>query len=259
MNGSQTLHSVRNVPNPSRDARVMVRIIEIPPFGTNEFTEEVKKRKDIINKISIRSNLQNPITKWNLAANDDFQMELKRYFRQKGIFYETRKNEWDFRKTELKNVEIYRGPFLPKLTQLIASYYYNEKYLGPAIAKQSINDLFTKNKAYEKIQSTNPAVAYQIFLLNGIIGDSLYYLRNFQYINNIKKHARLAIFAIYCKLINDHKNYWGTKDFSEFLETYYWDYNEIPWNRITKSIISEVVIPTFKKSKGNIRKMKART
>src|SRR5690606_24971505 len=113
---------------------------------------------EVINKISIRSNLQNPITKWNLAANDDFQLELRRYFRQKNFFYETRKNEWDFRKTELKNIGVSKGPFMPKLTQLIASYYYDKKYLGPAIAKQSINDLFVEETAYKKIRNTDPAI-----------------------------------------------------------------------------------------------------
>lgn len=255
VNGSQTLHSVRHVPNPSKDARVMVRIIEIPPFQNNEFTEDVKKRKDIINKISIRSNLQNPITKWNLAANDDYQLELRRYFRQKNFFYETRKNEWDFRKTQLRNVGVFKGPFMPKLIQLIASYYCNEKYLGPAVAKQSINDLFVEDKAYAKIIGTDPAVVYQIFLLNQLIGYSLYYLKNLQYINNIKQHARLSIFALYVKLINELGDYWGTKDFNEILETYYYDYDETLWKKITKGIVSDVILPQYEKERKKYKKI----
>jgi len=255
VNGSQTLHSVRHVPNPSKDARVMVRIIEIPPFQNNGFSEEARKRKEIINKISIRSNLQNPITKWNLAANDDYQQELRRYFRQKNFFYETRKNEWDFRKTQLRNVEVFRGPFMPKLIQLIASYYFNEKYLGPAVAKQSVNDLFVEDKAYAKIVDTDPAIVYQIFLLNQFIGYSLYELKNLQYINNIKQHARLSIFALYVKIINELGDYWGTKDFNEILESYYYDYDGSLWKKITKSIITDIILPTYEKERKRYKKM----
>jgi hypothetical protein len=249
VNGSQTLHSIRDVPRPPAEARVMVRIVEIPPFNPNDFTDAMKKRKDIITKISIRSNLQNPITKWNLAANDDFQMELKRYFRQKGFFYETRKKEWDFRKTELKNVGILKGPYLPKLTQLIASYYYGEKYLGPGTAKQSINDLFVAEKAYSIIRNTDPVIVYQIYILNELINFSFYDLRNFQYINNIKQYARLAIFSIYVKLIAKKENIWGSKKFSEFLEWHYNNYNPNLWKKITKSIISNIILPIYKKQR----------
>src|SRR5207245_8479435 len=73
VNGSQTLHSIRLVDNPSRLARVMVRIIEVPPGNSHDLPIHLEKRKEIIHKISIRSNQQNPIKRWNLVANDDFQ------------------------------------------------------------------------------------------------------------------------------------------------------------------------------------------
>src|SRR6185503_11401664 len=44
VNGSQTLHSIRDVPNPSPTARVMVRVIEIePPLG-DALDAKIKRR-----------------------------------------------------------------------------------------------------------------------------------------------------------------------------------------------------------------------
>ena len=102
VNGSQTLHSIRDVVNPSHQARVMVRIIEIPPITGEDIEDQVEKKRDTLNKISVRSNRQNPIKKWDLVSNDDFQLEIYRFFRRKGWFYERRIREWNQRSRELK-------------------------------------------------------------------------------------------------------------------------------------------------------------
>jgi hypothetical protein len=73
VNGSQTLHSIRDVPAPSKQARAMVRIIEIPPIKGDDIAEQIEKKRDTLNKISVRSNRQNPIKKWDLVSNDDFR------------------------------------------------------------------------------------------------------------------------------------------------------------------------------------------
>src|SRR6266705_4069907 len=81
VNGSQTLHSIRDVPNPSSNARVMVRVIEIePPLG-DALDTKIQRRKEVIGKIAVRSNQQNPIKSWDLASNDEYQLELFRFFR----------------------------------------------------------------------------------------------------------------------------------------------------------------------------------
>lgn len=72
----------------------MVRIIEIPPIAGSDLPEQVAKKREIVNKISIRSNQQNAIKRWNLLANDDFQIAVYRFFRAKGLFYERRDKEW---------------------------------------------------------------------------------------------------------------------------------------------------------------------
>ncbi len=249
VNGSQTLHSVRDVDNPSKDARVMLRIIQIEPFDAERFKKDALRKKEIINKISIRSNLQNPIMKWNLAANDDFNQELKRYFRKQGYFYETRKNEWKSRRTELKSVNIDKGPFLPKQIQLLACYHNQIKGLGPANAYRSRNDLFEEDKAYHILSKTEPKIAFQLFLLDKLITKSLTELSNLQYIKNSKQYCKLSLFTIYIELIRAQKITWGSSKLSEILENeskYFENYAK--WNRITKHIMN-FLLDSYKKQK----------
>src|SRR5438067_2996379 len=141
VNGSQTLHSIRDVPNPSPNARVMVRVIEIePPLGDG-LDQKIVRRKEVINKIAVRSNQQNPIKSWDLVSNDDFQLELFRFFRRKGLFYERRNREWKRRSRELRSVHITYGTNIKALAQLIASYHWSKPRLGPVVAKR-VADLF---------------------------------------------------------------------------------------------------------------------
>lgn len=168
VNGAQTLHSIRCIPNPSKKARVMVRIIEIPPVTGDDPKQQIRNKKDIINKISIRSNLQNPIKKWNLAAHDDFQLSLSRFFRREKIFYERREKEWNRRSRDLTNVGIKRGPKITKLIQIISCYYFNDKNLGPANARLSVSELFFGN-AYEKIKKTSEEVVYNLYLFSQVL------------------------------------------------------------------------------------------
>jgi AIPR protein len=138
VNGSQTLHSIRDIPikPASQAARVMVRIIEIPPLGSDGLPEQAERRKQIVRKIALRSNSQNNIKKWDLVSNDEFQLQLARYFRTKKIFYERRRREWSERRTKLKSVGLRRGPEIKRLAQLIASYHWGNKLLGPVAAEK---------------------------------------------------------------------------------------------------------------------------
>ena len=201
VNGSQTLHSIKNVDNPSPLARVMVRIIEIPSIKRGDLPEHIAKRKEIIHKISIRSNLQNPIRKWNLVANDDFQNELSRYFWSKKYFYERRQNEWRYRRLQLMPIGINRGPDIRWMTQIIASYNYDQKKLGPAIAQGTLGELFDED-AYKIIRDTSPRLAYHLFLVSEIFSGSLYNLRTKkEYIKNVRGYIEFCLFSLVCKII----------------------------------------------------------
>jgi len=212
VNGSQTLHSIRDVGANSSSARVMVRIIEVPRPSPEELGAQASKRKGIIHKVSIRSNLQNPIKKWNLVSNDDFQQELARYLRKRKLYYERREKEWSYRRTELRSLGVRRGPSLKVLAQLISSYHWRNPVLGPAIAKVSVSSLF-EDRAYTTITKTPPELAYRIYLLGEILGHCVSRLAaRKRYIRNIKKHIGLALFALVSKSLEGGAVYWNKSE-----------------------------------------------
>ena len=216
VNGSQTLHSIRDVPvnAASQAARVMVRIIEVRPPRS---PEEAERRKEVIRKIAIRSNSQNNIKKWDLVSNDEFQLELARHFRTKKLFYERRRKEWSQRRTKLKSVGIKRGPELKRLAQLITSYYWDDKLLGPVAAKKP-DELFEGPK-YDKITQTPPEVAYQLFLLDSVIEGHVQELaRTTRYVKNLARHMKHALLALIVRALQSANATWGAEEFTEELE-----------------------------------------
>jgi hypothetical protein len=218
VNGSQTLHSIRDVPAPSQNARVMLRIIEIPPITNKDVASTVKKKKEIINKIAIRSNQQNPIKATNLIANDDYQMDLYRYFRRNNLFYERREKEWSCRSRYLKSVGISQGPSLTPLLQLISSYYWKNPGLGPVVAK-SPNELCESGK-YDQIRKCEPELVYQIYLFNSIISDCNKHLKKLKYIAKYKNYASFTIFSLLVAGMQSAKVKFGVKDFTDTLNTF---------------------------------------
>ena len=203
VNGSQTLHSIRDVVSPSTTARVMMRIIQVRPPSAIDFSSDAAKRREIIEKISIRSNLQNPIKKWNLISNDDYQHTLARYFRKRRLYYERRDGEWAQRRTELRSVGIRRGPNLKQLTQLVASYHWDKKYLGPAAARRGVGALF-EEQPYSGIRKTTPELSYQIYLLGEILDDCVCQLSaSRKYIEEYGTYLRLALFSLCVKSLQE--------------------------------------------------------
>lgn len=252
VNGSQTLHSVRNVENPSPLGRVMVRIIEVPPTANHDLPAQVTRRKEIIHKISIRSNLQNPIKRWNLVANDDFQNELARTFWGKKLYYERRQNEWKRRKLELKSVGIERGPDIRWMTQLIAAYYYDNKKLGPANAQAQLNTLFEED-TYSVIREMSPAAVYQLYLLSEVVTQCLKQLSlKKTYARNLHGHADLAVFSIVCKIIKESGLILGGDKYEKLLERE----REEPskhWLAVINSIV-DVIRKNYEKCAASISK-----
>lgn len=243
VNGSQTLHSIRHVSNPSPDARVMVRIIATPPTKGTDLPQQIRRRKEVISKIAVRSNQQNPIKKWDLVSNDDFQLELYRHFRRLGFFYERRNGEWQQRSSELKAVEIIKGPNIKHLTQLIASYYWNKKGLGPAVAKHSLGDLF-EGTAYELVRQSPPELAYQIFLVGDCVDWSCRDLAVAKhYINQLSGRINLVLFALVSKSLQNAGASWGKSEFTDLLDSQWekWPNVRHQWRELTKACIDHVV------------------
>lgn len=244
VNGSQTLHSIRDVPNPSANARVMVRIIQIePPKGEN-IDEKVKRRKEVINKIAVRSNQQNPIKSWDLVSNDDFQMDLFRFFRRKDFFYERKNGEWGQRSRELRSVGFGLALNLRWMAQLIASFYSNKAKLGPAEAKQNLGDLFV-GEAYEAIRQTPPEVAFQLFLVDHSLWQSqAEWARKKAYIRNLKSYAYFAVFAVATRAFTNVGADWGHASLTALLEGQWPDFysgHHKSWMMFTRACIDYVV------------------
>src|SRR5216684_4430058 len=239
VNGSQTLHSIRDVDNPKEFARVMVRIIEVPPISPSELSQQSRERKELIRKISIRSNLQNPIKKWNLVSNDDYQQSLARYFWKKRLFYERRSKEWNLRRSELKARGIKKGPELKWLTQLIASTFWDQKQLGPAVSKSKVSDLF-EDKPYELICRTSPEEAFQIYLLNQIIEDRFDSLASQKrYIRNFGGHITFCLLALIAKMSRSAGVPWSQQKFTSFLE-HESKQPRTAWTKLTKGGIDHI-------------------
>lgn len=241
VNGSQTLHSIRDVDSHPSSARVMTRIIEIPSELSSDLPTFRTKRREIIHKISVRSNMQNPIKRWNLVSNDDYQNELSQFFWKKKLYYERRQNEWKLRKDDLKSIGINQGSEIRKLTQLIASYHYNDKDLGPANAQGQLNQLFDEDP-YSKIRNTSPEIAYKLFLVGEIMQYSLAKLKSKRnYIADFAGSMKFCLFSLLCRIINEIDSaVWQNETFEKFLEAEYDSQNK-HWEKLFKSVIDFVL------------------
>jgi hypothetical protein len=244
VNGSQTLHSIRDVANPSDHARVMVRVIEIEPPSGDALDEKIRHRKEIINKIAIRSNKQNPIKSWDLASNDEFQLDLFRFFRGQGLFYERRTREWSGRSRELRSMNIRYGSSIKWLTQLIASFHWSKPRLGPVVAK-NVAELF-EGHTYDAIRRTTPETAFQVYLLDLNLGSCRSDLsKDKVYIANMGKAAYFALFSLIVRALQEAGAKWGDPTLSERLGK---DWQGWPaghyqaWRRLTKAGLDQIVM-----------------
>ena len=180
--------------------------------------EQLSREMLLADILEVRSNLQNPIKKWNLISNDDYQHSLARYFRKNKLYYERRDGEWAQRRTELKSVGIHRGPQIKELMQLIASYHWDKKYLGPVAAKGGRGGLF-EEKPYEAIRKTPPELVYQIYLLSEAIDRSLKELAaSKRYVEELATYLRLALFSICVKALQASGAEFGQTELTATLE-----------------------------------------
>jgi hypothetical protein len=218
-------------------------VIEIEPPRGDAIDEKIQRRKEVINKIAVRSNQQNPIKAWDLAANDDFQLELFRFFRRKGYFYERRDREWRQRSRELKSVNIQYGSSIKWLTQLIASYHWSKPRLGPAMARK-VKELF-EGKVYEGIRDTKPELAFQINLIDAntwecgrdLAGDKVY-------IRNLKSYGHFAGFALATRALQEVGAKFGDPELTEHLQAQWneWESTHYgPWKKLTKACIDHIL------------------
>ena len=103
------------------------------------------------------------------------------------------------------------------MAQLIASYYWNKKKLGPASARQP-GDLF-EGPTYEEIQRTSPELAYQLWWVWDYMRFTYSELADhYRYIYYLKGYINLALFALITKSVQSAGYKWGQTEFTEHLE-----------------------------------------
>jgi hypothetical protein len=200
VNGAQTLHSAKRAAKKPSAARVMVRIIEIPPARAEHFRDDVTKRKEVVSKIALRTNRQNTIQKSDLVANDEKQHEIAAFFRRKGLYYERRKNEWNMRKSGLQSVGIDKGPTLKYLFQLGACYLWDT--LGPAKARSGVKSLFDHD-AYKRISSISPQTFYRLVLIQGALLRAASTVAKKTTVRNreLRKYVNFAMLSLFLKVL----------------------------------------------------------
>lgn len=202
VNGSQTLHSVRETLKPSDYARVLVRVIKVSRVVGSESAVTLRGRRELIAKISTRSNVQNPIKKWNLIANDDYQQELARLFRGNQLFYQRRVGDWKKQRLGLREAGVREGPLVTTMMQVLASANLRHAELGPANAKNRLNSLFNEG-AYKKLTSQAPREAFTTYLLYARLDQALASLaRTKQWVDGLRRHGRLAMFSVLVRVLD---------------------------------------------------------
>jgi hypothetical protein len=226
----------------------MVRVIEIEPPCGDAIDEKIQRRKEIIGKIAVRSNQQNPIKSWDLASNDDFQLELYRFFRNKGFFYERREREWRQRSRELRSVGIRYGASIKWHTQLISSFHWSKPRLGPAVAK-NVADLF-EGELYDSIRETPTELVFQLYLLDEALWESRSELsKNKVYIRNLRSYSYFALFSLVVRALTEVGAKWAEPDLTAQLHGQWKDYYPTHfnlWRKLTKACIDHIVA-AFKK------------
>jgi hypothetical protein len=91
LNGVQTVNTVKRFVEKNKRQRDKVqKLLD----GIKVFARIVRSREeDFLRKVTINNNRQNPITPWNLRANDLIQLHLEERFEGRlGIYYERKEN-----------------------------------------------------------------------------------------------------------------------------------------------------------------------
>ncbi len=258
VNGSQTLHAVQaacaggvaRLPTKAKQARAMVRIVCIPPAKGSEGVGQAAETKEIINRICIRSNQQNPIKPWNLRANDEWQMEIARRFRRAGLFYERRDKEWRSRASELRGVGIEGGPSIKALMAQAAAYHWNDPKLGPSVAKGNLGDLF-QGDGYDVLRQKTPAeLAFQVHEVFRNVQDCL--LQGNKKYRVARRHIDLVVLSIVCRALSAERVGWERPEFTKSLVDQDEDwYRWAPaWARLTTAAADVVLANYARATKG---------
>ena len=135
---------------------------------------------------------------------------------------------------------ISRGPDIRWATQLIASYYHDQKKLGPAVAQGKLNELFEED-TYTIIRSSPPRLVYQLYLLAEISGRCLRRLSSSkQYISNVYGYIDLSAFSLICRALSEAGLPLGEEDLEFAIEKAY-DEDSHEWLPAMKCLVDHIL------------------
>ena len=141
-----------------------------------------------------------------------------------------------------------RGPDIRWAAQLIASYHYDRKKLGPAVAQGKLNELFEED-TYAIIRTTPPRLVYQLYVLAEISGRVLRRLSNTKkYISNVYGYIDLSAFSLICRALSESGISFGAESLESSLERAL-DEDDGEWLPAMKSLVDHI-LADYKRAKG---------
>ena len=143
------------------------------------------------------------------------------------------------------------GATIKKIAQLIASYYWGKKNLGPANAKDSVGKLFER-EAYDKIRDTPTELAFQIFMVNENVKECYDALaKSRRYLGNLRGHINLTLIGLVFLCLRNAGARFGNQSFSQVLQRQWEDGRWYPvhiqrWRQFSK-LASDHISLAYKK------------
>jgi preprotein translocase subunit Sec61beta len=104
------------------------------------------------------------------------------------------------------------------MTQLISSYHWDNRRLGPVTARAGLADLF-EEKAYATIKRTPEEVVYQLYLLGEIVDECVKDLASSRkYVDELAGYFKFALFALIVKALKAGDANFGDPRMHKLLE-----------------------------------------
>lgn len=192
INGAQTIHSVKGLSKRDPKAKILVKIIEIPP--------QANIPKKFIDNIILRTNQQNKMYTYDLKANAPLQVSLASKFLEYHIFYDRRRGDWDINKRIYKNEGLKRLQS-KELAQILVAC--RSDLGGVLTAKENIEALFT-DKYFSKIFSTPFEEVLFKYYLFYLVKDSIRNIKTKKPTRREKNIVVFTCFAIVWEAIESH-------------------------------------------------------
>lgn len=192
LNGVQTVNTVKRlVENNKRQHDKVQKMLD----GIKVFARIVRSREEeFLRRVTINNNRQNPITPWNLRANDLIQLHLEERFKgELGIYYERKENSLENlsdEDLEEKNIVNRKAIGIRKLAQTLLALH------GEVDKISALSEVFENEKwyrdtfreSYLEIDPRNIVLLYKVHYRLPAIVKEIQYLgyEKYEYIGKLR-------------------------------------------------------------------------